>query len=59
MLPAAPGAAKLNLAKAAPCLIIGALPKRSGGRSSGVERNLAKVEVVGSNPIARSIFSRA
>ena len=26
------------------------------GRSSGVERNLAKVEVVGSNPIARSIF---
>ena len=24
------------------------------GRSSGVERNLAKVEVVGSNPIARS-----
>ena len=27
-----------------------------GGRSSGVERNLAKVEVVGSNPIARSIF---
>ena len=27
------------------------------GRSSGVERNLAKVEVVGSNPIARSIFS--
>ena len=27
------------------------------GRSSGVERNLAKVEVVGSNPIARSSFS--
>jgi hypothetical protein len=27
------------------------------GRSSGVERNLAKVEVVGSNPIARSILS--
>ena len=27
------------------------------GRSSGVERNLAKVEVVGSNPIARSIFA--
>ncbi len=27
------------------------------GRSSGVERNLAKVEAVGSNPIARSIFS--
>ena len=26
------------------------------GRSSGVERNLAKVEVVGSNPIARSIL---
>ncbi len=28
------------------------------GRSSGVERNLAKVEVVGSNPIARSIFTK-
>ena len=28
---------------------------RSGGRSSGVERNLAKVEVEGSNPFARSI----
>ena len=27
------------------------------GRSSGVERNLAKVEAVGSNPIARSILS--
>ena len=27
------------------------------GRSSGVERNLAKVEVVSSNLIARSIFS--
>ena len=26
------------------------------GRSSGVERNLAKVEVEGSNPFARSIF---
>ena len=26
------------------------------GRSSGVERNLAKVEVVSSNLIARSIF---
>ena len=26
-----------------------------GGRSSGVERNLAKVEVVSSNLIARSI----
>ena len=25
------------------------------GRSSGVERNLAKVEVEGSNPFARSI----
>ena len=29
---------------------------RKCGRSSGVERNLAKVEVVGSNPIARSNF---
>ena len=28
-----------------------------GGRSSGVERNLAKVEVVSSNLIARSIIS--
>jgi hypothetical protein len=28
------------------------------GRSSGVEHNLAKVGVVGSNPIARSNFSR-
>jgi uncharacterized protein affecting Mg2+/Co2+ transport len=27
------------------------------GRSSGVEHNLAKVGVVGSNPIARSSFS--
>ena len=27
------------------------------GRSSGVERNLAKVEVEGSNPFARSKFS--
>jgi hypothetical protein len=27
------------------------------GRSSGVERNLAKVEVVGSNPIARSNYA--
>ena len=26
------------------------------GRSSGVERNLAKVEVEGSNPFARSKF---
>jgi hypothetical protein len=40
-------------------------PRRAGGgdrrrtvrgRSSGVERNLAKVEVEGSNPFARSIF---
>ena len=28
------------------------------GRSSGVERNLAKVEVVSSNLIARSIFPK-
>ncbi len=27
-----------------------------GGRSSGVEHNLAKVGVEGSNPFARSIF---
>jgi hypothetical protein len=30
---------------------------RQSGRSSGVEHNLAKVGVVGSNPIARSSFS--
>ncbi len=29
------------------------------GRSSGVEHNLAKVGVVGSNPIARSKFRNA
>jgi hypothetical protein len=29
---------------------------RQSGRSSGVEHNLAKVGVVGSNPIARSSF---
>ena len=28
------------------------------GRSSGVERNLAKVDVEGSNPFARSNFSK-
>ena len=33
-------------------MIIGSL----SGRSSGVERNLAKVEVEGSNPFARSKF---
>lgn len=32
------------------------LSGRSGGRSSGVERQLPKLNVVGSNPIARSIF---
>ncbi len=32
--------------------------KAECGRSSGVERNLAKVEVVSSNLIARSIFQR-
>jgi hypothetical protein len=31
-------------------------PHGAGGRSSGVEHNLAKVGVVGSNPIARSKF---
>ena len=38
-------------------LMIGAILRAymgQSGRSSGVERNLAKVEVVGSNPIARS-----
>src|SRR3990167_2476291 len=37
----------------------GALPtgqKRTSGRSSGVEHNLAKVGVEGSNPFARSSF---
>ena len=31
-------------------------PKRQSGRSSGVEHNLAKVGVEGSNPFARSKF---
>src|SRR3546814_6258768 len=31
---------------------------RQSGRSSGVEHNLAKVGVEGSNPFARSSFSR-
>ncbi len=37
---------------------VGEVSTRIRGRSSGVEHNLAKVGVVGSNPIARSIFSR-
>jgi hypothetical protein len=32
---------------------------RQSGRSSGVEHNLAKVGVEGSNPFARSSFSNA
>jgi hypothetical protein len=32
-------------------------PNRSSGRSSGVEHDLAKVGVEGSNPFARSNFS--
>ena len=32
------------------------IPLNQCGYSSGVERNLAKVDVVGSNPIARSNF---
>ena len=50
---------KLTLAKARPMLMICAILRAymgQSGRSSGVERNLAKVEVVGSNPIARSSF---
>ena len=41
-------------------LVAGAerLWRGAGGRSSGVEHNLAKVGVVGSNPIARSRFSK-
>ncbi len=31
--------------------------RRQSGRSSGVEHNLAKVGVEGSNPFARSSFS--
>ena len=38
--------------KASACLYLAS----RRGRSSGVERNLAKVEVVSSNLIARSIF---
>ena len=34
------------------------LPGRQSGRSSGVEHNLAKVGVEGSNPFARSRFPR-
>ena len=33
-------------------------PDRQSGRSSGVEHNLAKVGVEGSNPFARSRFSK-
>ena len=32
--------------------------RRQSGRSSGVEHNLAKVGVEGSNPFARSSFSK-
>ena len=32
------------------------MPDRQSGRSSGVEHNLAKVGVEGSNPFARSSF---
>ena len=35
------------------------MPDRQSGRSSGVEHNLAKVGVEGSNPFARSSFSIA
>src|SRR3546814_6449305 len=42
---------------AAPTLPAGATPgQRQSGRSSGVEHNLAKVGVEGSNPFARSRF---
>ena len=34
------------------------MPDRQSGRSSGVEHNLAKVGVEGSNPFARSSFLR-
>ena len=34
------------------------MPDRQSGRSSGVEHNLAKVGVEGSNPFARSIKPR-
>lgn len=34
-------------------------PDRQSGRSSGVEHNLAKVGVEGSNPFARSSFFNA
>ena len=34
------------------------MPDRQSGRSSGVEHNLAKVGVEGSNPFARSSFPR-
>ncbi len=52
------GAAYRNLALATAGIMIGAPREKAEicGRSSGVERNLAKVEVVSSNLIARSIF---
>ena len=34
------------------------MPDRQSGRSSGVEHNLAKVGVEGSNPFARSSFPK-
>ena len=52
-------AANSGLENAFSKAMIGApLQAVSSGRSSGVERNLATVEVVGSNPIARSIPRR-
>jgi hypothetical protein len=39
-------------------VVVEAAPSTERGRSSGVEHNLAKVGVEGSNPFARSIVSR-
>ena len=40
------------------CPVAERLDRRQSGRSSGVEHNLAKVGVEGSNPFARSIITR-
>ena len=45
---------KKNIAKAKQFYILPLVHDEACGCSSGVERNLAKVDVVGPNPIARS-----
>jgi hypothetical protein len=53
-----PGGNRMIGARRGPAVrVYGTKAAMECGRSSGVERNLAKVEVVSSNLIARSIFS--